>query len=315
METRVTLTKEDYTEVLAFVLKLRYLWGGNTGDFRGGVQRDIGKYIQDHTGGKLAERAFVKFADQNFQRRLKMDFTRFREQNDYSRPDIIGAWEGDHWRDPRTKIEIKDTKPSSRWILIPSNLLSSMTCDHFVVVTVDLALDQLLRFFKDALPFRHEHELLEAIPDFGSIEADIKGSIPRAELRRLGLTFETGDELPETDIFSPAKRLPVDPRELPSDHVELDFGEPVGTQDFQIKGKCRVIKGSSGRGREKVVILTERGVSLTSDVMGTYILGPGNHRADVGGYLSPLREPNIGIPLNAVPSRSETEWRALINSI
>lgn len=315
MDSHVALTRDDYTEVLAFVLKLRYLWRGNLGDFRGGVQRDIGKYIHDHTGGKLAERAFVKFAEESFRKRIKMDFTRFRDRNDYSKPDIIGAWDGDHWRDPRVKIEIKDTKPSSRWILIPSNLVSSMVCDYFVVVCVDLALDQLLRFFKSALPFQHEHELLEAIPDFGEIGADIKGAIPRTELTRIGLTFDEGDSLPETDIFAEAKRWPSSFRELPQDRVELDFGGPVGKQLFTIEGKCRVVSGSYGRGSPKVIITSENGVVLSNGVMGSYSLPRGIFRADVGGSLSPLREPNIGIPLNAVPALSEGEWQKLIESI
>jgi hypothetical protein len=315
MAPRVQLTRDDYTEILAFILKLRYLWGAGIGDFReSGVKRDIGKYIHDHMAGKLAERAFVKFAEQEFAAKLTMDLTQFHASGDYSKPDIVGVWEAESERDVRVKIEVKDTKPTSRWILIPQRLASTIACDFFVIVCVDVALDQLLRYFKDALPFQQDHELMSKIPDFGAIDAEIRGVIPRSDITHM-LAFDKGQSLPETEIFNEAKRLPPLYTPLPNDKLEVEFEPPLGTQVFSIAGRCNVIKGGPTGKTQKSYVLAHEQVVLKNAVLGEYRLDKGKYRVEIGAGLSPLREANFGVPLRAIRDRSIEEWRTFVEAI
>lgn len=302
---------------MLFILRLRYLWGGATGNFRvSGVKRDIGKYVQDHMAGKLAERAFAKFSEERFHKPLTVDFTQFRDSRDFSRPDIVGVWEEGVQRDPKVKLELKDTKPSSRWILVPAGLASTIACDYFVVVCVDVALDQLLRYFKGALPpaIQQDHELMAAIPDFGEIVADIRGVIPKAGVQSM-LKFAEGDPLPETDVFQEAKRLPKVRSPMDCHTLRVDFGPPVGPQDFAIAGECDVFTGTAGAGGDKVHLVARGPLVLTSPVMGRYELQPGSYRVNPGVSLPSLGEANYGIPLKAVKELSEEEWRAFIGAL
>lgn len=68
----VALTEEDYLKCTAFSLGMWYSEKAR-GDWRGAMQRDIGDYINDHGGGKLAEIAFCRFLE-NFGLKGKPNF-------------------------------------------------------------------------------------------------------------------------------------------------------------------------------------------------------------------------------------------------
>ena len=150
---KVKITKEDYEECLKFILKLRYLWGGATIDFASsGVKRDIGKYVHDHIGGKLAEIAVKKFLKQKYNLNVGLGFEKYDSPEDFMLGDIEKVIFPDGKKvSPKIKVEIKGTKPSSRWWLISDNEFNSREYDVYILVVIDLPLDHIIRFFKDSL--------------------------------------------------------------------------------------------------------------------------------------------------------------------
>jgi hypothetical protein len=115
----IPLTTEDYEKVLEYVLKLYYLWGGARGDFRqSGVERDIGKYIHDHMGGKLAEIGVARLIERDG-RRVKIGFAQYTTDEEMRMGDIEGVFENSGMRPPNFKVQIKETKPGDKWWMIP----------------------------------------------------------------------------------------------------------------------------------------------------------------------------------------------------
>lgn len=204
----VVLDREDYKSCLKFILKLRYLWRGVTIDFASsGVKRDIGKYIHDHIGGKLAEIAVKKFLKQKFNLDVSLGFEKYESAEYFMRGDIEKvATAGGKMVSPKLKVEIKATKPSSRWWLISDNEFNSREYDAYILAVIDLPLDHIIRFFKSHLELGDE-ELENAIPDFGKIGAEIKGIVRRNEFRSNTIKFNAGDSVFETEIFEEKPRI------------------------------------------------------------------------------------------------------------
>src|SRR3989338_1908020 len=187
---KVKLTKEDYKECLQFILKLKYLWGGATIDFASsGVKRDIGKYIHDHMGGKLAEIAVKKYLKTKYDITVELGFEKYESADDFMLGDIEKVVKEDGGKvNPKLKVEIKATKSSSRWWLVSDNEFSSREYDVYILVIIDLPLDHIIRFFKDNLELK-DSDLKVAIPDFGVIEAEIKGIVWRSDFDTNTLKF------------------------------------------------------------------------------------------------------------------------------
>jgi len=74
MITTIKLTHDDYKQAVKFAMKLWYI-GKPKGDWRStGTQRDIGKYITDHSIGKLGEISFARFLEINWRVGAELDF-------------------------------------------------------------------------------------------------------------------------------------------------------------------------------------------------------------------------------------------------
>jgi hypothetical protein len=321
MNPKILLKREDYEICLKFVLKLRYLWGGRIGDFRSsGIKRDVGKYIHDHIGGKLAEIAFCKFCEREFGVRTKPDFEKYEEREEFAKGDIVALFDEGTWREPRIKIDVKDTKPTSRWELIPSDLSSTHAMDYFVFVIVDLPLNHIVQYFKVGIDFEDEEELLSKIPNFQNIQAEVIGLLSRDDLKSRAFYFEEGTEIPEVEFFKPRKRKP--PGELAeilpeADLISLNIGS-LGVLEFVFTGRLKLYQGNVERTRERkkvqvfeTYIQCVEDVVLENEFLGRYSLEKGFYKIEVRS-LSRLRENNYGIPVRVLPSKRE-KWKEMLS--
>ena len=319
MNCSVSLTKEDYKKCLNFILKLRYLWNGAIGDFRSsGIKRDIGKYIHDHMGGKLGEIAVQKFLEREFGLQTKVDFDKYESAEDYQRADIVSV-KKDTWVVPKVKVDIKDTKPSSRWILIPVNLSTSSLCDYFIFVSVDMPLDQLILYFRDCLPIEDDPELQKIIKDFTDIKADVLGVLSKDELMKRVVQFKAKDSLPEVHFFKERVKIPEGLDKKKGNQFKFQVGQ-LGVYSFKTDIPCyvhsgkvtRKVKGGT-KTEDALYIETAGDTVMDNDFFGEYKLPKGIHKV-THDTLSPLREDNYGLPIKSVIC-SEKDWRKFISDL
>ena len=319
MNCSVNLTKEDYKKCLNFILKLRYLWNGAIGDFRSsGVKRDIGKYIHDHMGGKLGEIAVQKFLEREFKLETKADFDKYESAEDYQRADIV-AVKKDAWVVPQIKVDVKDTKPSSRWILIPVNLSTSALCDYFIFVSVDMPLDQLILYFRDCLPIENDPELQKSIKDFTDIKANVLGVLSKGELMKRVVQFKAKDSLPEVQFFAKRKKIPEGLNKKLGNEIKFEVGH-LGEYSFKADKPCYIHSGKVTRERkgktkteDSIYIEALQDTALNNNFFGGYELPKGIYKV-VHETLSPLREDNYGLPIKSVTC-FEKDWRKFISDL
>jgi len=310
---KVKITKDDYEECLKFILKLRYLWGGATIDFASsGVKRDIGKYIHDHIGGKLAEIAVKKFLKQKYNLVVELGFEKYNSPEDFMLGDIEKIIFPDGKKvSPKLKVEIKGTKPSSRWWLISDNEFNSREYDVYILVVIDLPLDHIIRFFKDSLKLEDE-ELEKAIPDFGETEAGIKGIVWRDEFKSNTLQFKAGDSVFETEIFEERPRImgTATATQLKNNEFTLKKIPEI----FKISGQYEFYVKNSSKGAETKYIKILSDVIISHKFLGVYNLDKGKIFLITDKYLSPLRIANRGYPLRNVPNKDET-WKEFLKKL
>ena len=310
---KVKITKDDYEECLKFILKLRYLWGGATIDFASsGVKRDIGKYVHDHIGGKLAEIAVKKFLKQKYNLVVELGFEKYNSPEDFMLGDIEKIIFPDGKKvSPKLKVEIKGTKPSSRWWLISDNEFNSREYDVYILVVIDLPLDHIIRFFKDSLKLEDE-ELEKAIPDFGETEAGIKGIVWREEFKSNTLQFKAGDSVFETEIFEERPRImgTATATQLKNNEFTLKKIPEI----FKISGQYEFYVKNSSKGAETKYIKILSDVIISHKFLGVYNLDKGKIFLITDKYLSPLRIANRGYPLRNVPNKDET-WKEFLKKL
>jgi len=310
---KVKITKDDYEECLKFILKLRYLWGGATIDFASsGVKRDIGKYVHDHIGGKLAEIAVKKFLKQKYNLVVELGFEKYNSPEDFMLGDIEKIIFPDGKKvSPKLKVEIKGTKPSSRWWLISDNEFNSREYDVYILVVIDLPLDHIIRFFKDSLKLEDE-ELEKAIPDFGETEAGIKGIVWRDEFKSNTLQFKAGDSVFETEIFEERPRImgTATATQLKNNEFTLKKIPEI----FKISGQYEFYVKNSSKGAETKYIKILSDVIISHKFLGVYNLDKGKIFLITDKYLSPLRIANRGYPLRNVPNKDET-WKEFLKKL
>ena len=310
---KVKITKEDYEECLQFILKLRYLWGGATIDFASsGVKRDIGKYIHDHIGGKLAEIAVKKFLKQEFNIHVDLGFEKYESTEDFMLGDIEKViLPNGKKASPKLKVEIKATKPSSQWWLISDNEFNSREYDVYILVVIDLPLDHIIRFFKENLELKNE-ELEKAIPDFGEIEAQIKGIVWRNEFKDNTIKFNAGDSVFETEIFE--ERPKIIGTATASQLRDNELTLKKIPQSFKINGQYEFYVKTSSRGSETKYIKTLSDVVVSHKFLGLYKLTKGKIFLIIDKNLSPLRIANRGYPLRNVPNKEES-WSDFLKKL
>lgn len=310
---KVKITKQDYEKCLKFILKLRYLWGGATIDFASsGVKRDIGKYIHDHIGGKLAEIAVKKFLKQKYNLNVELGFEKYTSAEDFMLGDIEIVTKSDGTQvSPKLKVEIKATKPSSRWWLISDSEFDSREYDVYILVIIDLPLDHIIRFFKESLKL-DDKELEKAIPDFGTIDAEIKGIVWRDEFKNNTLKFNAGDSVFETGIFEVKTRIIG--TAITTQLRNNEFTLKKIPQPFKINGQYEFHVKTSSRGTETRYIKTISDITISHKILGDYNLEKGKIFLIIDKYLSPLRIANRGYPLRNVPNKDEV-WKEFLKKL
>jgi len=303
----VSLDRLDYERCLEFILKLWYLWGGVTTDFRGsGVRRDIGKYIHDQIGGKLAEVAVQKIM-RNSGVEVKLGFEKYTSREDMRQGDVEAVERDGGFDKPKLKVEIKDTKPSSQWWLIPRNEWNDRAMDVYVLVNLGLPLDELIRYFRKSLKLT-DPALERAIAELTGLPAEIVAVYFREALLPLLSEFSPGDYLFGTDAFQPARIIPT-------------FTQSEQVKEFTVEGipntftASKEIQHSLKQNPKSVshYIRVFADVTISHPVLGDYRLSNGLYRCHPT-LQSPLREANFGVPKRRLSMDEET-WQRFLHEI
>lgn len=313
---KVELTKDDYKECLQFILKLKYLWGGATIDFASsGVKRDIGKYIHDHMGGKLAEIAVKKYLKKKYKLNIELGFEKYTSADDFMLGDIEKViLPNGKSVPPKLKVEVKATKSSSQWWLISDDEFNSREYDIYILVIIDLPLDHIIRYFKENLKLNNQ-ELETAIPDFGVIEAEIKGIVWRNEFESNTLKFKAGDSVFETEIFEEKSRIVGETYEINLSNNELVLTKV--SEPFEINGQYKILARKTAKVRksgETKYIKALSNLKITHKFLGEYKLDKNKIYLIRDRYLSPLRISNKGYPIRNVPNKEEV-WKEFLKKL
>jgi len=186
VERKVLLTSEDYVRSVKFALKLWYAEKPKS-DWRStGTIRDLGDYITDWAEGKLAEIAFGKFLESNWGIKVDLDFNVYRGPRAIDRGDVAAIEVGGIKREPKIKMDVKSTKPDSKWATVDLKEFEKRRYDVYVWVKVGLPLDHFARPIFEALRGENLIEIESKIPPFPlkQIEAEIAGFAYREDVEK-----------------------------------------------------------------------------------------------------------------------------------
>jgi len=309
-----TLDRSDYKRCLEFVLNLYYLWDAPRGDFRSsGQERDIGKYINDHIGGKLAEVAVQKIlAIQGLD--VKVGFERYTEQRELHQGDIEGVrnnFEPGPYRQPNLTVQIKETKPRNRWWTIPWNEWTRARQDVYVLVRVGFPLDHLIRHFKPNLCGMSD-ELLAAIPESLAMNAVVEAVYYQDELERIGGFMEAGKDwfFDGDNLIAPSVRgheaaTLIDPNRS---SIKLD----ISSQPFSLSVPARYYEKKNAKSVSKYLRVDRRTV-LSHSVLLNYELVAGIYQVR-DKPVTLLREDNLGIHCRNVRF-NQGQWDRMIREL
>lgn len=189
----VKLSHDHYRLAVKFAMKLWYA-GKPRGDWRStGTKRDIGKYITDHALGKLGEIAFAKFLGKNWKIKAELDFDIYPGTLAIDRGDLVTIEIGGMRREPKTKVDIKSTKRTSKWAMIDLKEFDNRHYDAYIWFKVDLPLNHLARPIFDAIRNDNLAEIEKMIPTLNEIEAEPAGFAYRDEIQTSGIKFLKGN--------------------------------------------------------------------------------------------------------------------------
>lgn len=227
----VALTEEDYLKCTAFSLGMWYSEKAR-GDWRGAMQRDIGDYINDHGGGKLAEIAFCRFLE-NFGLKGEPNFEIYPGPQEIDRG-------GDVWKlfkaadgqevEPKIFVDVKKTKSNSKYFLVDEREFQNRRYDAYVSVLLSMPLDHLAAFIAPRLTDylnklkivgETAEEATQKIQEMATttlsrLEAKMAGFIWRTDLEEKGVIYRAEEGLPDPDHPDRklTERLTVDNRGL-----------------------------------------------------------------------------------------------------
>lgn len=253
-----------------------------------------------------------KFLKQRYNLNVELGFEKYTSAEDFMLGDIEKVIKSDGTKvSPKLKVEIKATKLSSRWWLMSDSEFDSREYDVYILVVIDLPLDHIVRFFKDSLKLDDE-DLEKAIPDFGAIDAEIKGIVWREEFKNNTLKFNAGDSVFETEIFDARPRIMGTATATQLSNNEFTLKKIP--QSFKINGRYEFYVKTSPRGAETKYIKTISDVVISHKILGDYILGKGKIFLIIDKYLSPLRIANRGYPLRSVPNKEAT-WKDFLKKL
>ncbi len=182
LTTKIELSHGHYIETVKFAMKLWYA-GKPKGDWcRTGTQRDIGKYITDHSIGKLAEIAFTRFLEVNWGIRAKLDFDIHPGTLNIDSCDLVEINCNDTNIKPLINIDVKSTKIGSLWAMVDLYEFNNRKYDAYVWVKDDLPLNHLARSIFEAIRNGNMEEVDKLIPSLEIIDAEVIGFAWREEV-------------------------------------------------------------------------------------------------------------------------------------
>jgi hypothetical protein len=173
--TTIKLSHDDYKNAVKFAMKLWYA-GKPKGDWRStGTKRDIGKYITDHSMGKLAEIGFAKFLKVNWGIGAKLDFHIHPGTLSIDSGDLVEInWKGKNIR-PQISIDVKSTKSGSLLAMVDLHEFNNRKYDAYAWVKVDLPLNHLARPIFEAVRNGNVEEIEALIPSLEDVNAEVIG--------------------------------------------------------------------------------------------------------------------------------------------
>ncbi|MCD5390819.1 hypothetical protein LR007_03025 [candidate division NPL-UPA2 bacterium] len=197
----ISLTYEDYLKAVKFALKLWFA-GKAIGDWRAARRRDLGKYITDHASGKLAEIAFCRFLEANWNLKAEADFEVYPGARAIDKGDIA-CIEIDRAFKMPPPIDVKATKPGSEWAFVELREFKKRAYWIYVWILVDLPLAHLAKPVYEAVRNKNLAEIETSISQLADqlkeIEAVVSGFKYREELEAEGREFKRGDEVPDPE--------------------------------------------------------------------------------------------------------------------
>ena len=169
-----------------------------------GSARYLGEYLEHIIRGKLAEVAFKKAVNENFDLEVlvETDLPVFLEGKYL--PDVVAFKQEDTWHVPEFWIDVKATVEGQAWMLIPASHNKEKGChflprpyDAYVDVDVKLPADHLGRLIKHAPVLKDQihKSWLKRLEDIERIEAEIRGFILYKDLRDMQNAKDGGDEV------------------------------------------------------------------------------------------------------------------------
>jgi len=200
---QIVLGVDDYFGCMLFALRMWYFGKKSTLDWRKAGRRDIGKYINDHLQGKLAELSFAKMLQQKYGIGAEIDLEIRPGMHIVNQTDLKSICVGGERRRPKIGIDVKATTPKSKYLLIDAQEFSDRRYDAYVLVFVDLPRDHLIRFLATRMEL--PADLREAVQPLSSINANVLGFAYRSDIEKKGKTFKAGEWLPDPD--NPKRRL------------------------------------------------------------------------------------------------------------
>lgn len=203
MAGKVELDLGDYRQCMFFALRMWYIGGKSTLDWRRAGRRDIGDYLNDHMQGKLAELAFARLLLKRWGIEAGIDFEICPGIQVVNESDLRWITINGKRRKPQTKIDVKATTPRSKYLLIDAREFENRHYDAYVLVVLDLPRDHLIRFFASQLDL--PGDLREKVEPLSSVAAEILGFAYRRDIETRGRLFKRGEWL--IDPERPKKRL------------------------------------------------------------------------------------------------------------
>lgn len=204
LKTKIKLFHGDYKEAVKFAVKLWYA-GKPKGDWRStGTLRDLGKYITDHSIGKLAEIAFVRFLEVNWGIKAKLDFDIHPGTSSTDSGDLVKINCNGTDVKPIINIDVKSTKMGSLWAMVDLREFNNRRYDAYVWVKVDLPLNHLARPIFEAVRNGNMREIDRLIPSLEIIDAEVVGLAWREEVESWR-EFKKGERV--LDPSNPKRKL------------------------------------------------------------------------------------------------------------
>lgn len=211
MDYKVTVTKDEYVEILGFTT-YAFLTGRIT-RYSGiiGGQRALGEYIENFIYGKVAEIAFRRFLHKN----LSIETLTDADVADFILgvylPDLVAVKnQNNQWDVLRFWTDVKEVRRGQKWLLVPkiSSNSSPRLYDAYVAMWVGLPDDHLYWVISQMEDVRGKlgqdwmRRAEEIADSVSNIQCEIKGFVLWSDVQKMIDAVENGDSSAEDYLNS-----------------------------------------------------------------------------------------------------------------